>query len=369
MRRVWKYLRWMLLVVAILQLPFLYRLWETRQLAGYLRHLPPPVVHDSPFEDIRGSLHVHSAAGGHSLGTYPEIISAAKQAGYRYIFITEHPREQVLYRQIQDPDLVIVYGTEEVLEDGKRELVDSESKVRILLLYERSDVPKDATGLEVFNIAESARPSNNVMGWLTWLYHQAYRPDLFFFHSWQLESENFRLWDRATASGRKLSAVGGTDAHQNIGLILVTGAGKRWVSLFVDPYVRSFEFVTNHLQLPRGTEVNPETVVQALARGASYIAFEKICDPTGFGFFARVGDRSVPMGAAVPLGSELVFQSPLPVRFRLIRPHRGPLELEGVQFTYKAEDRGPYRLEVYLLDPPGLLAGKPWILSNPIYVE
>ncbi len=369
MKAVWKYLRWVLLVLAILQLPFLYRLWETQQLAGYLRRLPAPVKLDDPFQDIRGSLHVHSAAGGHSLGTYPEIIQAAKQAGHRYVFITEHPREPVLFNRIQDPDLVVVYGSEEVLPDGKRELVDADSKVRILLLYERGEIPPNVTGLEVFNIAESARSSNNAMGWGTWLYHQAYRPDLFFFHAWRLEPENFRLWDRATATGRTLSAVGGNDAHQNIGLVLATGAGKRLFSVFVDPYVRSFEFVTNHLQLPAGSELSPSTVLEALARGASYIAFEKIHDPTGFAFFARNGGKELPMGSLVPARSELVFQSPIPVRFRLIRPSQKPLELEGVQFSYRAETSGRYRLELYMIDPPSLLKGKPWIVSNPIYVE
>ncbi|MEJ2078572.1 MAG: hypothetical protein P8Z74_11280 [Acidobacteriota bacterium] len=369
MKSAWKYLRWLLLLLVILQLPFLFRLWETRQLAGYLRHLPERVVLENPFEDVRGSVHVHSAAGGHSLGTYPEIIQAAKQAGYRYIFITEHPREPALFNQIQDPDLVIVYGTEKVLEDGKRELVDPDSKVRILLLYERGEIPEDATGLEVFNIAESARSSNNLWGWGTWLYHEPFYPDLFFFHAWTLEPENFQLWDRATASGRKLSAVGGNDAHANIGLVVATGAGKRLVSVFVDPYVRSFEFLTNHLQLASGTELNVSTVVDALARGASYICFERIADPTGFAFFARNEGKVMPMGSTVVPRSELVFQSPIPVRFRLVRPGGDPLVLEGTRFEYQAVDKGRYRVEVYMLDPPSLLRGKPWILSNPIYVE
>ena len=369
MKRAWKYLRWLLVLLVILQLPFLVRLWETRQLARYLRNLPQRAQLDEPFEDVRGSLHVHSAAGGHSLGTYPEIIRAAKQAGYRYIFITEHPREPILFNQVQDPDLVVVYGTEQVLTDGKRELVDTDSRVRVLLLYERGDIPEDVTGLEVFNMAESARPSNNVLGWGTWLYHQPFYPDLFFFHAWRLDAENFRLWDQATAGGRRLSATGGNNAHQNLGLFLATGTGKRLFSVFVDPYVRSLEFVTNHLQLAKDSPLNESTVVDALARGSSYICFERIADPTGFSFFARSGGRDLPMGSAVPAGSELVFQSPLPARFRLVRPDQDPLELEGVRFSYRAVGKGRYRLEVYMLNPPSLLRGKPWIVSNPIYVE
>ena len=77
----------------------------------------------------------------------------------------------------------------------------------------------------------------------------------------------------------------------------------------------------------------------------------------------------MPMGSTVVSRSELVFQSPIPVRFRLVRPGGDPLVLEGTRFEYQAVDKGRYRVEVYMLDPPSLLRGKPWILSNPIYVE
>ncbi len=365
MKKVWKYL---LLVVVLLQFPFLYRMCGTYRLAEFRRNLPSRELADRPFKDVRGTIHVHSAAGGHSLGTYPELIEAAKTLHFDYLFITEHPREEQLFNQIQDPDLVMVYGTEQVREDGLRELVGPEGRVRIQLLYEERPVDPEATGIEVFNIAVSARASNNLFGWGTWLYHRLFHPDLFFFHAWEFQQGNFELWDRMLAS-RKLSATAGNNAHQNVGLILETGTGQKLFSLFLDPYVQSLGFVTNHLQIPRGAPLSVDTVTKALAEGASYIAFEKIADPTGFSFHAESVDSAYPMGASVPLGCRLVFQSPFPARFRLIREGLKVVELEGLRFSYQADTPGAYRVEVRFLDPPPLLGDRPWIISNPIYVS
>ena len=177
----------------------------------------------------------------------------------------------------------------------------------------------------------------------------------------------FKVPERRSEGG--IYEVAGTNAHQNVGLIVVSGTGRRLLSVFVDPYVRSFRFVTNHLQLPRDREPSEDLVLEALARGASYIAFERIADPTGFSFHAEAAGEVVPMGSEVSTGSRLVFQSPMPARFRLIRSGISELELEGVRFSFDTEAPGTYRVEVYPLNPPRLLKGKPWILSNPIYVR
>jgi hypothetical protein len=364
-----KALKYGLLVLLLVQMPVLYRVCQTQRLRGYLENLPERSPHPVPFRDLRGTIHVHSAAGSHSLGTYREIARAALEAGYDYIFITDHPREYVLFNQLRDPGLVMVYGVEEERSDGGRVLRSPDSRVRVYSTFEGDTVPADVTGLEIFNIADSARGHNNPLGWLTWLYHEPTPlADLFFFHAWEMDRLRFELWDRESAS-RRLPAVAGNNAHQNVGLIVVSGTGRRLLSIFVDPYVRSFRFVTNHLQIPRDRDPSEEAVVEALARGASYIAFERIADPTGFSFHADAAGAVFPMGSEVPVGSRLVFQSPLPARFRLIRSGDPELELEGVRFTVDAEVPGTYRVEVYPLNPPRLLKGKPWILSNPIYVR
>ncbi len=363
-----KWTRYVLLVLLILQIPFVYRVCQTRQLEAYLAELAPESVELSPFQDLRGSIHIHSAAGSHSIGTYPEIIRAAKDADYDYAFITEHPKEYQLFNRLEDPELILIYGWEEEREEGGRILRSEDFEVKIFSLFEGPPVPEDVTGIEIYNIGQNAKAANTIFSWVNWFYHKVTYPELFFFQIWELNQDHLDLWDQAAAF-RQLSAVAGNNAHQNLGIVLMTTSGKRLFSIMVDPYLLSFKFVTNHVLLPYETTPSVESVLNALRSGASYIAFEQIADPTGFSFHARVGDRSLPMGAEVPVGTELVFQSPVPALFRLLREGNVIAELEGVRFTVDTELAGPHRVEVYLLDPPRLIEGKPWIISNPIYVR
>lgn len=362
-----KFLKYLIVVLLIVQFPFCYRLFKSRQLERYISALPRQEVPAVPFQDLRGSIHIHSAAGSHSLGTYPQIIKAARDVGYRYVFITDHPKEYTLFNKVEDPEIITLYGWEEERADVARQLRSENSEVAVFSSYETGPVPADLTGIEIFNLADNGRKANGPLGWGTWLSHNLAYKSLFFFHIWEIDRDKIAIWDQATLS-RKLSAVAGNNAHQNLGVVLLTTSGKRLFSLMVDPYEESFKFVTNHVVLGLEVEPNADSVLSALASGASYIAFEQISDPTGFSFHALSGGRPYPMGSDVPAGSTLVFQSPIPATFRLI--HSGELseELEGNRFELTANEPGPYRVEVYPLNAPSLIEGKPWIISNPIWI-
>ncbi len=362
-------LKCLLLLLFLLQLPFLYSVCQSRQLKEYLCGLPRRAVETPPFRDLRGTVHVHSAAGGHSLGTYREIIRSAKQAGYDYIFLTEHPKHDLFTTKVSDPELAIISGIEEERSDAGRTLKSENSEVRIWAYADGLRVPDDATGIEIFNMFESAKASQNAFAWVNWLYHRFTYEDLFFFHCLNFDETRFALWDQ-TASRRHLAGFGGNDAHQNLGVLVQTTAGDRLLDIEVDPYLLSFRFLTNHLFIPREQELAEGVILDALRKGSSYIAFERIGDPTGFSFHATWQGKSFPMGEDVPVGSDLVFQSPVPSLFRLILMGRGVYEeLEGTYFVFRAEQPGAYRLEVYPPSPPSLLEDKPWIMSNPIYVK
>ncbi|MGW8179057.1 MAG: hypothetical protein ACWGQW_09875, partial [bacterium] len=229
----------------------------------YLSEFPATDIDDPPFRDLRGTVHVHSAAGGHSLGTYREIIESAKQAGFQYLLLTEHPKEPSLYAEISDPSLIVIYGTEEEREDSGRTLRSKESEVRILAYFEGLSVPDDVTGLEIFNMFECAKASQNAFAWINWIYHRFTYEELFFFHLLEMDEDLFRLWDR-TSSRRHLAGFGGNDAHQNLGLVVQTTAGDRLFGVEVDPYLLSFKFLTNHIFVPVGEEISEDLVLRAL---------------------------------------------------------------------------------------------------------
>lgn len=360
-------LRWAGLALLLAQFPFVYRVCQTWQVDRYLASGEQPGILSPPLPTFRGGLHIHSAAGSHSLGTYPEILAAAKQAGYRWLLMTEHPKPYSMFQPLEDAEVVMIYGWELEREDGTRELVDPDRRVRIWSEYPVGPPPEDVTGIEVFNLADSASTRNHLFGWMTWLHHQYSFPLRFGLHAWEIDPERIRIWDEANRV-RPLPGFAGSDAHQNLGLMLVTGTGKRLLSVFVDPYLHSFSFATNHIQLPLGAELTRDTVLEALVRGASFVCFELAGNPEGFSFHAEYGERVYPIGSEVQTGARLVFQSPHPVRFRLMRDGREEVVLEGRRFSHDAEP-GVYRLEAYRLDPPALLAGKPWIITNPIFVR
>lgn len=360
-------LRWLLLLLLLSQVPFCFQLYQSRNLSQYLERMEPGTEAETPFDDWTGGFHVHSAAGGHSLGTYPEILEAARQCDYDFVFISEHPRSP-LFVPVSDPEIVMVYGWEKEIEGGLRIITDEQEKLRVLTDFEGETVPDGFQGLEVINLHEAGARSDNWFNRLNFIYHQFAYSDLFFFHLWHLDREKVQLWDE-TLARRPLAAFAGNDAHQNVGLILQTADGKRLFALLVDPYAYSLRFVTTHLQTEKGVDLDESTVITQMESGAFYLALERICDPTGFSFHAVHGGRVHPMGSQVPSGADLVFQAPVKARFLLYRSGEAFRELEGSRFVLEGAKTGNYRVEVYPLDPPSLLQGEPWILSNPIYVE
>lgn len=364
-----------LVVLLLLQAPFLFSLYQSWRVKAYLQGLQTQrtAAPENPFLDMRGTIHVHSAAGSHSLGTYPEIIAAAKAAGYHYVFITEHThRKAQLFRRLQDDELITIYGKEVELENGARILVSEEEgqpqPLTIVSELAGSKLPQEADALEVFNLHTSAQQRQNVFEWINLVYHQILFSGYFPFHVLEFDFDRIQAWNRILLT-RHLTATGGNDAHQNIGLRMLTASGEEVFSFQVDPYEDSFRFLTNHVLLAPTAELNAAGLLRALRAGNSYIALEAIADPTGFAFYAQRGEQIFGMGSRVPAGTQLIASSPLPVRFLFLRNGNPYRELEGYRFYLNPLEHGVYRVEVYPRNPPSLLEGKPWIISNPIYVE
>jgi hypothetical protein len=363
-----KFLKVLLLLVLVLQLPFIWSLYRTHAVNRYLTSLPQVFVPGVPFQDIRGGIHIHSAAGGHSRGTYEEIVDAARKVGYRYVFMTEHRRANQKSSGYRPPvdDLVMIYGWEERLPNVGEALCADDGS---LCFQSGDDRPVSAgvAGLEIFNLHHSAQSNDTWFNRISFLYHRFFHPELYFFKLWDVDRRYLLTWDQEL-SKRRLTGIGGSDAHQNIGITLLTTAGKNLFTLMVDPYQESLAAVTTHLMLDPEEVLSRESVLEALARGSAYVAFEKVADPTGFSFHALQDNRAWPMGSQVNPGAVLVVQAPRPSELRIIK--------DGVLWKTSSEPRmeaiagehGFYRVEVYPADPPSSLKGKPWILSNPIYV-
>src|SRR5258705_9442237 len=83
-----------LVLVVCSQIPFAYRRYRLRRLQNTIQELAsqrtgPPA---SDYADYPGVIHVHTSLGGHSTGTFAELISAARANQLAFVIMTEHPQ-------------------------------------------------------------------------------------------------------------------------------------------------------------------------------------------------------------------------------------------------------------------------------------
>jgi hypothetical protein len=114
-------------------------------------------------------------------------------------------------------------------------------------------------------------------------------------------------------------------------------------------------------------------LLNALASGHAYVAFDLLCDASGFRFTATNGADARLMGdeiARASAGVRLRVQTPVNSRIRIIRDGHIVSEARDVSnHEWTAQEAGAYRVVCYLPQLPAPLDEKPWIISNPIYVR
>ena len=94
MKRWKKLLLLLLLLLAISQIPFIYRRYKLGRLQAAIQQLNSESVQAEKLGDpaeFKGVIHVHSFLGGHSTGTFADIISAAQANELDFVVMTEHP--------------------------------------------------------------------------------------------------------------------------------------------------------------------------------------------------------------------------------------------------------------------------------------
>jgi len=133
-----------------------------------------------------------------------------------------------------------------------------------------------------------------------------------------------------------------------------------------DPYERSLNFVATHILL---NELNETAVRQALKAGRAYVAHDWLCDATGFAFIAEhSGKRLGVMGDEIKSekGLKLRVAAPASGIIKLFRNGQLIQEANSDKLDFNLGERGVYRAEIWLMIDG---EARPWIYSNPIYVE
>ncbi|HXG61176.1 MAG TPA: hypothetical protein VNO22_07380 [Planctomycetota bacterium] len=251
-------------------------------LAGSCAPAPAPA---RPLREFRGIVHCHTLYSHDSRGTYEEILAAARAARIDFVCITDHPPKGDAGRSLREgwrgmrEGVLFIQGHElagsNLLALGIREPVPSGSiPERIAAIRRQGGVAlvshpeevrdwetyRQADGMEIYNVHAAWKRRQGDLGF----YAQALRmlkedPERIFRLLQQLDPEVQARWEEA-ARGRSFAAVAGNDAHQNV----------RLGGLQVDPYERSFRFVSTHVWAEDRTE---ESILEAIRRGRCHVAF------------------------------------------------------------------------------------------------
>jgi hypothetical protein len=366
--------KFILLVILFLlllsQIPFAYRRFKLRRLSGAIQQLNSQRTPSQPnlFREYKGVVHVHSFLGGHSAGTFSEIISAAQANQLNFVIMTEHAEKDfdtaAMTLKGMHGGVLFINGNEVSAENGDRLLVlpGDVSIVAYPQEFKNWDAAR-ANGVEVYNVFTNAKQANPLIAFFDVLWSQRSYPDLIFALYFQRPDESLKKWDQALTRAR-LTATGGNDAHANIGVSLNDSSGKKLLGIQLDPYDVSFRLVRLHVLIEENKPLDATSLIEAIRAGHCFIGFDFLGDPTGFAFEA---DNAI-QGAEISLQAEtkLRVRSPLPSRIVIFKD--GSVFLDESVATNKEipiKDRGVYRAEIYLPQ----LGNRLWILSNPIYVR
>ena len=363
------------LVLLLSQLPFAYRRFKLRRLNAAIQQLNTQrtTSAQSGFVDYKGVVHVHSSLGGHRAGTFSEIIAAAQKNDLQFVIMTEHTEKDFdtasLTLQGMHGGVLFINGNEVSAENGDRLLVLPE-EVSIVAYPEEFKNWETAglDGVEIYNVFTNARRVNPVAAVFDVLWSQRAYPELIFALYLQRPDESLKKWDQALARTR-LTAVGGNDAHSNIGVSLKDSSGKTLLGLQLDPYETSFRLVRLHVLVAQNRALDTASVLDAVRAGHCFVGFDFFGDSAGFAFEAP---ENKIQGDEISLREDTRLRVRTPVSSRIVVFKDGAVFLDENGITAKefaVTERGIYRVEVYLPQLGPLVAQKPWIISNPIYVR
>jgi len=178
--------------------------------------------------------------------------------------------------------------------------------------------------------------------------------------------ETLQKWDELLSEGKRLVAIGGSDAHA---MHMHMGPLHR----VIFPYDFHFRTVNTHVFIPQpltgDVTADKKMIYEALANGHCFVGYDLPAPTRGFRFRARGFEHSAIMGDELPAKGGVTLHAYTPFKADLT------LFKDGVALgtwrnqqtlTHNTSAPGVYRVEAhrsYLGKKRG------WIYSNPIYLR
>jgi hypothetical protein len=179
-------------------------------------------------------------------------------------------------------------------------------------------------------------------------------------------AETLHRWDELLSTGKKVVAVGGSDAHSHR---MHLGPLKRTIF----PYEFHFRAINSHVIIPQALGMDAATdtsmILDALRQGHCFIGYDLPASTRGFRFTACGFESSAQMGDELTSKGGVTMQIRLPSVAECILLKNGePVRTwhKHDLCTYITNEPGVYRVEVYI---QYLGRRRGWIYSNPVYVK
>jgi hypothetical protein len=177
--------------------------------------------------------------------------------------------------------------------------------------------------------------------------------------------DTLRLWDELLASGKRVAAIGNSDAH---GVTFHLGP----ISRVIFPYAYLFRCVNTHLlidlPLTRDFATDKRMLLDALRAGRCFVGYDLPAPTRGFRFTATNGSDSADMGGEIRRTGMVRFKITCPdfASIRLLCNGKLMAQSTDDHLNFQSLEPGAWRVEVHRRFR-GLMRG--WIFSNPIYVK
>jgi hypothetical protein len=351
--------------------------------------------------ELTVNLHMHTIYSDGS-GTHAEIAQAALLAGVDAVIVTDHnvlvsglpdyyqngSRKVLLLigEEIHDrtrrpqKNHLLVFGSGRELTtlayDPTRLLEAVRSAGALAFIAHPVDPPapafnepdiswvdwdlQDFTGIELWNAMSEFK--SHLKSWARAVFF-AFNPNLVARGPFPAAIEK---WDSLLASGRRVVAIGGSDAHA---FPVSLGPLKR--RLF--PYEFHFRAVNTHLFIPEPlsgeASSDRRTIYEALRLGRAFIGYDLPAPTRGFRFTAQGSQGKAWMGEEILVGAGVTLQISLPQRCecRLLKDGKLLKTWRTHEIcTFITSEPGVYRVEAYI---QYLGRRRGWIFSNPIYLR